>query len=231
MALLSLKAPVKFGTTATKEFPKFNVMKPSKGKTFEGEVATISTSFSDYPDTDSKGKLRNTHSKARVQIPDHVLDSAPSVMAAITQEILDLLDRDDSESAITLTQKHLLRTVIMMLPEAERMIRASKSARGVHNFSQLINSCREIMADIQMARDNQYLATNVNVRVIQPGMINITNNLINTFSLLKAEVSQYVPADKKVLVTMAMDNATKAIAKNCESEYRNMAEKVDSALA
>ena len=230
----AIKPLAKFGGSPKKEFQKFGMMDttPSKGRTLEGVVATVRESnVSAYPERNERGQLRNTHSKARVQIADEVLAAAPSVMADITQEILDLLDRDDSDSAITLTQKHLLRTVIMMFPEAERMIRASKSARGIHNFNILVNSCREIMADIQMARDNKFLATGINVRVLQPGMIDIVNMHINYMSILKGEITQYVPAEKRMLVNTSIDNATKTVAKHMQDVYKDMSTKIEQHLS
>lgn len=192
-------------------------------KVITGEV--LSSKTNKLPEV-YDGRLK----KNKKPIPDEELAEAPSEMALITEEILNLLDEEDSESAINLTQKHLLRTVVLMLPQAERMIHASKSARGVHNFNVLVGTCREIMADIQMSRDNKFLATGINVRVLQPGFIEIVNMIVNTVSIMKQEITPYVPADKKVLVNGAIDDATKTIAKFCEMSYKQMAGKVESHL-
>lgn len=202
-------------------------------KTITGEVLAFDgnkQSKTAYPDTNEHGKFRKQNSRSRVQYSNEEIDNAPSVMAEITDEILELLDREDNDGAITLTQKHLLRTVVTMIPEAERIIRISKSAKGIHNFSQLINNCREIMADIQMSRDSKFLSNGINLRVLQPGFIEITNMTVNAHSQLKQEISQYIPPEKRVLVNTAIDNCTKSIAKYFESQYREMKVKIETHL-
>jgi hypothetical protein len=198
-------------------------------KVIKGEI--LPPSVTSYPDVNERGKFKKAGVRAKLQISDDELSQAPSEMALITEQILELLDQEDSDGAITLTQKHLLRTVLLMLPQAERMIHASKSARGVHNFSQLVNQIREIMADIQMSRDNKFLATGINIRVIQPAMIDITNHMITSGSIMRQQVSDYVPVEHRLTVSTLINDHLKATAKYMEQQYKSMSVKVEESLS
>lgn len=198
-------------------------------KVIKGEI--VPPSSTSYPETNERGKLRPVGSRARIQISDEALNESPSEMALITEQILELLDQEDSDGAITLTQKHLLRTVLLMLPQAERMIHASKSARGVHNFSILVNQIREIMADIQMSRDNKFLATGINVRVIQPAMIDITNHMITSGSIVRQQIGDYVPVEHRLTVSQLINDHLKSTAKYMEQQYKSMASRVEEHLS
>jgi len=87
-----------------------------------------------------------------------------------------------------------------------------------------------LMADIQQSRDTKFLATGINLRVLQPGMIEITNFMINEHSRLKTDILDAVPAEKRGDVNAKIDQTTKSVARYMQDQYRSMSTKVEQHL-
>ena len=161
---------------------------------------------------------------------DKSLKKVISVFGKSSQEIMDLLDANENDSAITLTKKHLLKTIISMLPEAEKVIRRTKTHRGIFGFVQLCNSARELMVEIQADKDHDFMAAQLTTQIVQPAMKNIANTIVTAHSQLKSQLADIVdPADKMKMNVMVNDTV-KNIAAYMEVTYKDLGQKIEHYL-
>jgi hypothetical protein len=121
-----------------------------------------------------------------------------SILGDMVEEIHQLLERDNNESATSLIQKKLLQTLLDAIPLAENTIRETNGQRGVYQINSLITSVREIIIDMQSIRDRGEIAARLIEKVLRPIWMDIAMVLVKEdgfiSNLIKASVSPEVAA-------------------------------------
>jgi hypothetical protein len=126
-----------------------------------------------------------------------------------SHKIIEMLEMEDADGAITLLKKRLLQTTIDLIPLAEQNIRDTDGAKGVYQFSTLVNQAREIMVDIQADYDKMLLAQIIEEKVIRPVFMDIAQELITEHHDFKKRVADMIhPADTQAFSTELKDLAT-----------------------
>lgn len=110
-----------------------------------------------------------------------------SIFGDSSEKILQLLETNDTDSAVTLIYKKTLGTLVDLLPYAEHAIRKSKGARGVYQINAIISSMREIMTDIQSAQDRGAMGTAVMDSVVRPAFSDIGMDIVKEYSVIGAD--------------------------------------------
>jgi hypothetical protein len=101
-----------------------------------------------------------------------------SIIGDSAEEIQQLLESNNNESASTLMQKRLLQGLVDLLPYAEHAVRKSKGARGVYQINSLITSVRELMIDLQATRDKGAIGDTMVEKIIRPAFLDIGMDLV-----------------------------------------------------
>lgn len=141
--------------------------------------------------------------------------------------IQELLIAKDSDNAIILTQRHLLRTLIDIIPLAEKQVRASDSVRGVYALNTLISQTRELITDIQATRDQQYLARNIVDNIIRPSFMDIAQFMINANYQLKKSIDDKLKPSYKRDVSVTIDGNAKDIAEYMQTVFTLLANRIE----
>lgn len=101
-----------------------------------------------------------------------------SIIGDSVEEIQQMLEANNNESATSLMQKRLMQGVLDMLPYAEHSIRKTQGARGVYQFNSLITSLRELMIDMQSTRDKGAIGDTLVEKIVRPAFLDIGMNLV-----------------------------------------------------
>ena len=144
--------------------------------------------------------------------------------------IIELLETNDNEGAVTLTQKRLLATVIQLIPQAESNIRTSKGGRGIYAFNSLVSQCRELIADIQATQDSQLIANSINVNSVQPTFISITQRLIDSNYRLKKALRDKIKSAELKEASSLIDESSREMARYLQEAYKDLAAKIEQRL-
>lgn len=103
------------------------------------------------------------------------------------EKIQQLLEINDTDSAVSLIYKRTLQSLVDLIPYAEYAVRKSKGARGVYQINSLISSMREIMVDIQSAQDRGMMGEHLISSVIKPTFGDIAQDIVKEYSMIGAD--------------------------------------------
>jgi hypothetical protein len=102
-----------------------------------------------------------------------------------SDDIIDLLELDNADGALSLISKTLLQTLIDVLPVIERNVRRTKGQRGVYQLNQVISQVREMCHDIQAYKDKSRMGTLLVERHIRPAFLDIAVQITAAFAELE----------------------------------------------
>jgi hypothetical protein len=101
-----------------------------------------------------------------------------SILGDSVEEIMQMLERRDTDNATTLMQRKLMQVVVDMIPYAEKSIRESEGKKGVYQLNSLITSLRELMIDVQATKDRGALGDAMVEKIIRPTFLDIGMRLV-----------------------------------------------------
>jgi len=107
-----------------------------------------------------------------------------SILGDSAEEIHQLLENDNNDSASNLLQKRLIQATLDMLPYAEHAIRKTKGGRGVYQYNSLITSIRELMIDVQAVKDKGAIGEQLIEKALRPAFTDIAAALMKEEDLL-----------------------------------------------
>lgn len=110
-----------------------------------------------------------------------------SIFGDNAESIMQLIEANDTDSAMSLIYKKSLQTLLDLLPYAEHAIRKSKGARGVYQINSLISSMRELMVDIQSSQDRGMMGQALMENVIKPTFADLANSIVQEYGMIGAD--------------------------------------------
>ena len=102
------------------------------------------------------------------------------------EQIISMLEFQDSDGAISLLSRSILQTLVDVLPLAEHNIRATKGQKGIYQLNQLVSSVREMMIDLQALRDKGLVGQRLVESTIRPAFMDIGVQIVTAFAKLEA---------------------------------------------
>ncbi|MGF3940053.1 hypothetical protein, partial [Staphylococcus aureus] len=113
--------------------------------------------------------------------------SLNSILGDDAENIQQLLEVGDSDSAASVIQKRALQTCIDLVAEVENGIRESKGRYGVHSFNNLMMTIRELVTDMQQTRDRGAIGVTISESVLRPMMRDLAMLVMNeTMTIMAA---------------------------------------------
>lgn len=152
------------------------VVKKKKRLTLDDEPRKKTLLLSNDVEPIKKKKLSKINAK---NMKSHFGDGA--------EKILQLLDINETDSAVALIYKKTLSSLVDLLPYAEQAVRKSKGARGVYQINSLISSMREIMVDIQSAQDRGMMGQALMETVMKPSFKDIAQTMVEEYAMIGAD--------------------------------------------
>lgn len=114
-------------------------------------------------------------------------EAMTSLIGDNAEDIQQMLERGDSDSALTVLNKRLIQTCVDLIAEVEHGIRDSRGRYGVHSFNGLISSIRELMNDLQATRDRGAMGVNLVDKVIRPAMLDIGMEVMREYATMYSD--------------------------------------------
>ena len=144
--------------------------------------------------------------------------------------IIEMLEANNNDGALTLLKKKLLMTVIDVLPDAEAIIRETKGGKGTYQFVTLISQIRELITDIQSDQDRKHIARNLCEDVIRPSFMDIAQNMITQHHSFKKEMEGKIKPDQLQNFGKELQELARNMAKDMTAKYLEVEQKIFNAL-
>lgn len=171
------------------------------------------------PDPDDPKKLSKTRKK-----------NVKSIFGDSSEKILQLLETNDTDSAISLIYKKALSSVVDVLPYAEHNIRKSKGVRGVYQLNALISSMRELLTDMQSAQDRGLLGQSLMDSVIRPAFSDMAQDIVVEYSAIGADAKQGMTEKEWSRFRVALKDSRTNLANKFTAHYRRLNDETISYL-
>lgn len=144
--------------------------------------------------------------------------------------IINMLEMDNTDGAMTLLKKKLLQTSIGLLPSAEETVRESKSSRGVYQFTTLVSQIREIIGDIEADRNRDLLLDVIDNRVIRPAFMDAAHAVMMQHYELRKELEQTIKPSEVQRFNLLLKKLTTNIGVEMQAQYTKVREGLAQAL-
>lgn len=142
-----------------------------------------------------------------------------SIIGDSAEEIQQLLESNNNESASTLMQKRLLQSLVDIIPYAEHSIRKTKGARGVYQLNSLITSIRELMIDMQATRDKGAIGDTMVEKIIRPAFLDIGMELVLEDEKMLKSIKDEVSSDVYKSIKSIHQDSLRRLAATIQNKY------------
>lgn len=147
-----------------------------------------------------------------------------SIMGDSAEDIQQLLEAGENDSATTMMHRRMLQSLVDLLPYAEHNVRKSKGQRGVYQVNSLISSVRELILDLQSTQDRGQVGALLIERVIRPSYLDIGMAVVQEYATLLAEARALLePDDYKTFKTMHGESRRR-LAESIQSQFGKVKE-------
>jgi hypothetical protein len=153
-----------------------------------------------------------------------------SIFGDNAEKILQLLDTNETDTAVQLIYKKALSSLVDLLPYAEHAVRKSKGARGVYQINSLISSMRELMVDIQSAQDRGMLGEALVDKVIRPAYSDLANAIVREYSTIATDAKNLIPEKDWPEFSTALRESRSRLADSINKQYRQVKDETTSYL-
>lgn len=147
-------------------------------------------------------------------------------------QIVQMLEMNDNDGAIIVLQKRLLQSSIAMLVHAEKLMTDTQGAKGTYQYATLVSQIRELITDIQAARDRSFIANQIMQSIIQPAFIDMAEMIMNDHSGFRKELlDDGVVPDKHVAqFNTTVRRLAQGMAQKMQVKYRDVEMKLMQSL-
>lgn len=130
------------------------------------------------------------------------------VFGDASDSIQELMESNDTDSAIVLAQKKMLASTLALIPNTEKLVDGTDGTKGVYQYSTLINTARSLIEDISAQQDAQLIAESINTNYVHPTVLSLLQFTVDSLYRLRAGLKDYIqPEDKKAVGAMINDTA------------------------
>lgn len=145
--------------------------------------------------------------------------------------IIQQLEDQDTDGAISMLSRSLLQLVVDLIPVAEQNVRDSKGAKGIYQFNQLIASTRELLTDLSALRDKGLLGHRIVERTVRPAFTDIGGQLVLAFVGLEAGARTYMRPEDYSEYKQQLTIAKTSLAQYLEAQYAEIRDQVIASLS
>lgn len=137
--------------------------------------------------------------KREVAVVDPLLEERPEFMSKTQYNkiisafgqgapaIIQMLDRNNNDGALTAINRTLMQTLLDILPLSENVVRRSEGTKGLYQFHQTIAQIRELSADIQSLQDKGMMGTRIVERYVRPLLQSLAQQIVLSFTIMGTE--------------------------------------------
>jgi hypothetical protein len=158
--------------------------------------------------------------------PDSLEDEQYSIFQESVKEIQDMIEVGDNDSGLLRLQKSALKTLIDLLPYAERTYRNDPRQSNAYAINALVSQIREMSNDLRSDTTKSQMIQERLTLAIQPIFHGNVQTLIDTMYFLKRGLASHVKRTSLERVEELIDNATKDMGKSLQDTLNNIRSKI-----
>jgi hypothetical protein len=142
-----------------------------------------------------------------------------TILGASADQIQQLLEVGNADSASSLLQKRMLQALIDLIPHVEQHVRTTKGQRGVYQMNTLVTSVREILSDLQATKDRGAIGAHMVEKVIRPAFLDIGMSLAQEEQHLSTAIRDNTDKEQCAIIRAALRDSVQRMALTIQRKY------------
>lgn len=152
------------------------------------------------------------------------------VFGSNSDKILELIETNETDSAIALTKKTLLASALGLIPDAEANVKDSGGSKGVYQYTSLVTTARQLIEDLQAMQDTGLIADSINNSLVKPTFLNTTQFMVDSHFRLRNALMDIVPDKHSKTMRKLVDDTAKSIASYMQQECTELGDRIKSRI-
>lgn len=145
--------------------------------------------------------------------------------AKASNQIQQLLENKENDSAILLAQRRMLQTTIDLIPIAERKYRETANERAAYALNTLMDRASILISDIIASEDRAQLTERIMTQVIEPSIKSHAQIAFMSMINAKTSLATEMPKNAKK-INQIMERSIREIAEHLQASFREMENKI-----
>ena len=154
-----------------------------------------------------------------------------SKFGARAVEIIEQLEDQNTDGAVSLLSRSILQTLVDLMPLAEHAVRASKGSKGIYQLNQMVNSIREMLSELQSLRDKGLLGHRIVERTVRPAFMDLGGQIVLGFVNLEASARTRMNAEDFKEYQGMLNTVKAGLATYLQAQYKEIQESVIASLS
>lgn len=153
-----------------------------------------------------------------------------SIIGEDAENIQQALEAGNVDNALAMLNRRLIQTVVDLIPQLETGIRESKGRYGVHSFNGLIQTCRELVIDLQSSQDRGAIGQAIVERILQPAFLDMATHIVEEQATVLSEMKPDLDADDYAKLRHAQIESRNRVAAFMQAKFSDVKEETISYL-
>ena len=145
-----------------------------------------------------------------------------SIIGDNADEMQNLFEHGEVDSAVRMLNKKLIQTCIDLLPQLETGIRSSNGRYGVHSLNGTIQTIRELVIDLQNMQDRGAIGQAIIEKIIRPTFLDLATSIVEEASMVLNEIKDEVDTETYSKIKRAQLESRNRIASLMNSKYEQV---------
>ena len=167
--------------------------------------------------------------KPYVPKPENVA-ALKSIFGEDAQQMVDLLESGDDDNALARVNKRLIQSSINLIAQIEKGIHESNGRYGVHGYTGLVQTIRELMIDLQSTKDRGALGHTLAENILRPAFLDMAMSVMTEYATVAADAKDLMDDKTYDKFKITQKESRDRIAAFLQDQYMKMRDETISYL-
>lgn len=138
------------------------------------------------------------------------------------QELVALLEEGDSDSAVERLNKRLIQSSINLIAQVEKGIHDTNGRYGVHSYNGLVQTIRELINDLQAAKDRGAIGLTIAENIMRPAFLDIGMAIMTEYTTVANDMKQILSDTDYAAFRKSQISSRDRLAALLQDQYQKM---------
>ena len=120
------------------------------------------------------------------------LATMQSIFKEDAQELVGLMEDGDEDSTLSRLNKRLIQSSINLIAQVEKGIHDSNGRYGVHGYTGLVQTIRELVIDLQNTKDRGAMGVTIAENIMRPAFLDMATSVMTEYASVANDLKDLV---------------------------------------
>jgi hypothetical protein len=154
--------------------------------------------------------------------PSSVKKNLQHIFGEDAQHLVALLEENDSDSAFEKLRKRLIQSSINLIAKVEQGVHDTNGRYGVHSYNGLVQTIRELITDLQSAKDRGAIGQTIAENIMRPAFLDIGMSIMTEYANVANDMKQILSKEDYAEFRRVQISSRDRLAAQLQSQYTKM---------